>query len=55
MMIGLLIQFLKSSDIDHLETNLMLEDNHHIQNLMKHFDKRQNKRRRCFRKEIGID
>ena len=51
-MIGLLIDFLQKSDLHHLETNLMLEDNHHILNLMKHFDRVQNKRRRCFKKSI---
>ena len=54
-MIGLLIDFLQKSDLHHLETNLMLEDNHHIINLMKHFDKVQNKRRRCFKKSITAD
>ena len=51
-MIGLLVDYLESAGFDHLETNLMLENNHHILNLMKHFDKVQNKRRRCFKKEI---
>ena len=54
-MIGLLIDFLQKSDLHHLETNLMLEDNHHILNLMKHFDKIENKRRRCFRKSIDAE
>lgn len=53
IMIGLLIDFLMESDVHHLETNLMLEDNYHILNIMKHFEKVQNKRRRCFKKEIG--
>lgn len=39
-------------NIDHLETNLMLENNYHIQNLMKRFDTEYNKRRRCFIKKI---
>lgn len=54
IMIGMLLDFLiDNKQIHHLETNLMLEDNYHIQNIMKHFDKVQNKRRRCFKKTIG--
>ena len=52
IMIGLLINMLKTGDLDHVETNLMLENNYNIQNLIKYFDKRQNKRRRCFIKKI---
>ena len=52
IMIGLLMKMLKESDLDHLETNLMLEDNHHILNMLKRFEKKQNKRRRCFKKSI---
>lgn len=52
IMIGMLIDFLIDSDVHHLETNLMLENNFHIQNMMKHFKKVQNKRRRCFKKSI---
>lgn len=52
-MIGLLVDYLKEEGFDHLETNLMLEHNLHIQNIMKHFDKVQNKRRRCYIKNIG--
>ena len=51
-MIGLLVDYLERAGFDHLETNLMLENNYHIQNLMKHFERVQNKRRRCFKKEI---
>ena len=51
-MIGLLVDYLIESKFDHFETNLMLENNFHILNLMKHFDKVQNKRRRCFKKTI---
>ena len=51
-MIGLLVNYLEEEGFDHLETNLMLENNYHIQNLIKHFEKVQNKRRRCFKKEI---
>ena len=51
-MIGLLVNYLEEAGFDHLETNLMLENNFHIQNILKHFDKVQNKRRRCFKKEI---
>ena len=51
-MIGLLVNYLKDEGFDHLETNLMLENNAHIQNTMKNFDKTQNKRRRCFKMNI---
>ena len=52
-MIGLLVDYLEQAGFDHLETNLMLENNHHILNLMKHFKHVQNKKRRCFKKVIG--
>lgn len=51
-MIGLLIEYVRGSSIDHLETNLTLEENAHILNLLKHFDKVTNKRRRCFKMDI---
>ena len=51
-MIGLLVNYLKDEGFDHLETNLMLENNAHIQNTMKNFDHIQNKRRRCFKMDI---
>lgn len=50
--IGLLIDFLDSSDVDHLETNLILEDNSHMLNLLKRFDSECNKRRRCYKLNI---
>ena len=40
------------ADIEHAETNLNLEHNLAIQNAWKHFDAIQNKRRRCFIKQI---
>ena len=52
VMLGKLINRLRSGEVEHLETNLMLEENHNIHNLIKHFDKVQNKRRRCFKKTI---
>ena len=52
VMIGELINRLRSGMADYLETNLMLENNHNIHNLLKHFRRVQNKRRRCFRKTI---
>ena len=52
MVISELIERLRHQDIDHLETNLMLENNHHIQNLGKNFRREFNKRRRCYVKEI---
>ena len=51
-LIGLLVNYLKDEGFDHLETNLMLEDNAHIQNTMKNFEKVQNKRRRCYKMDI---
>ena len=52
ILIGLLINIMKEQEIHHLETNLMLENNSHIRNLTKHFDVRQNKRRRCYKLSI---
>ena len=52
VMIAMLMKMLKESDLDHLETNLILEDNVHMQNLLKRFRRVQNKRRRCFKKQI---
>ena len=43
---------MQSFGIDYAETNLMLEHNCPIQNLWKHFDTVQHKRRRCFIKKI---
>ncbi len=51
-LIGLLVEFLEKGGAEHLETNLMLENNTHILNLMKHFDHTFNKRRRCFKMDI---
>lgn len=53
LMIGMVIDFLLESDTHHLETNLVLEDNYHMLNMLKHFEKVYNKRRRCFKKTIG--
>ena len=55
IMIGMLINLLKTGEVDHFETNLMLEDNYNIINSFKHFDRVQNKRRRCFKKSIAPD
>lgn len=52
IIIGLLADYLMQNDVHHLETNLMLEDNYHILNLLKRFENRYNKRRRCFKKTI---
>ena len=38
--------------VEHMETNLILEYNHHMLNLTKNFDREFNKRRRCYVKEI---
>lgn len=53
IMVGGLINLLRSGEVTYLETNLMLEENHNIHNLMKHFKRVQNKRRRCFKKTIS--
>ncbi|MBR0146843.1 MAG: hypothetical protein IJM25_09300 [Eubacterium sp.] len=55
IMIGLLVNLLIETDLDHLETNLVLEDNYNMLNIFKHFEKRQNKRRRVFKKKIGTE
>ncbi|MCR5685886.1 MAG: hypothetical protein K6G81_10795 [Lachnospiraceae bacterium] len=52
IVIGILIDRLRHGGVEHMETNLILEDNLKMQNLLKHFNKRQNKRRRCFKKRI---
>ena len=41
--------------IEYAETNLMLEHNSPIQNLWKHFNTVQHKRRRCFIKKFDAD
>ena len=53
VIIGILLDRLKNGGIEHFETNLILENNHKMANLLKHFDAKQNKRRRCFKKQIG--
>lgn len=55
VMIGLLVNLLIESDLDHLETNLILEDNYSMLNILKHFKKVQNKRRRVFKKTIRTE
>lgn len=54
---ALIMQFmmntLSGKDIDHLETNLNLEDNNIIQNQWKNFPNINHKRRRCFIKKIN--
>jgi len=53
VMIGLLMELIaENKDFDHLETNLTLEENVHILNMLKRFDKVFNKRRRCYKKDI---
>ena len=52
-MISELIDYMKELKLDYLETNLMLEDNAHIHNILKHFDREQLKRRRCYKLEIN--
>ena len=50
--IGILIDRLHNDGLDYLETNLILEYNHKMANLLKHFDSTYTKRRRCFKKSI---
>ena len=51
---ALIVQIFKMFDqgIEHIETNVTLEDNYHIQNQYKSFKYRIHKRRRCFIKKI---
>ena len=52
IMIALLMKMMKESNLDYIETNLILENNYHMLNIMKRFERNQNKRRRCFKKQI---
>lgn len=52
IMILELFKQLKAKPISHLETNLMLENNHNILGLVSNFRKEYTKRRRCFVKTI---
>jgi len=47
-----LMRMLREDGIEYADTNLNLEDNYDIQNLWKHFDRRENKRRRAFIKKL---
>ena len=40
-------------EVDHAESNLMLEHNNPIQNMLKYFDAPQHKRHRCYIKQLG--
>ncbi len=51
-MLGAFAAYLEREKPVHLETNLMLEDNKHILNLMKHFEKDLNKKKRCYKLDI---
>ena len=42
-----------NQNVKHLETNLMLEENHNILNLMANFDREFTKKRRCYLKTIN--
>jgi len=44
--------YLKREKPEHLETNLMLEQNAHILNFMKNFEKETHKKRRCYKLDI---
>ena len=54
IIIGLLIDRLHNDGLEYFETNLILEDNHKMHNLLKHFDKKYTKKRRCFKKSIKL-
>ena len=41
-------------NVDYAETNANLEENYAIQNQWKRFDEQKIKRRRCYRKELGV-
>ena len=45
-------QLLRKEKIEYCETNLNLENNHHVINLWNNFETRRHKRRRCFIKKI---
>ena len=51
-MLGAFADYLDREKPQYLETNLMLEENNHILNLMKHFEKDYHKRKRCYKKDI---
>lgn len=52
IMISGLAKFMVAEKLDHIETNLILEENAHSMNQMKHFNKILHKKRRCFIKNI---
>lgn len=52
-MISDLLNYMEEEKLEHLETNLMLEDNAHVHNILKHFERVQNKRRRCYKFDIN--
>lgn len=52
IMISGLARFMVKEKLDHIETNLILEENAHSMNQMKHFNKILHKKRRCFIKNI---
>ncbi|MBQ6922983.1 MAG: GNAT family N-acetyltransferase [Clostridia bacterium] len=52
VMIAALQETLAGKNIEHLETNLVLEDNFHSLNLQKRFKRVMHKKRRCFVKQI---
>ena len=48
-----ILEILEDKNIDHVETNLTLEDNINIQNQWKSFDCELHKKRRCYIKKIN--
>lgn len=51
-MIAGLARFMEREKPHHLETNLILEENAHSMNQLKHFEKVMHKKRRCYKKDI---
>ena len=52
LMMSELFRMLYENPVDHLETNLMLEENHNILGLMSNFEREYTKKRRCYVKKI---
>ena len=53
VMLNAMMEFLKSGEIDHFETNLNLESNTAVISQWKYFDATQHKRRRSYIKKLN--
>ncbi|MBP5177628.1 MAG: GNAT family N-acetyltransferase, partial [Clostridia bacterium] len=51
-MIAGLCELMLTEGAEHFETNLMLEDNAHILNMLKHFEKTLHKKKRCYKIDV---